>query len=421
MAFGGRKYGMTVSSPVSFSVARPARRPLRVALFSGNYDCVRDGANRALNRLVGYLLDTGMVEVRVFSPRAPRPAFKSVGEVRAVRSLALPGRPEYRLALGLPRGTQRELEAFAPDLVHLSAPDMLGRKAQRWARARGVPVIASLHTRFETYPEYYGLPFLRGPIERYLHRFYGDCDRILVPNQPIATEFASIYGTDRVAIWGRGIDPRLFASTLRDPALRAGWGYAPDDIVPLFFGRLVMEKGLAVFADAIDAVRASGRAVRPLIIGEGPARGWFEKRLPDAVFAGHLDGVALGRAVASADLLINPSVTEAFGNVNLEAMASGLAVVSADVPSAAALIEHGRSGLLVSPLDASAYADAVRTLIDDAALRRRLAVAAREKAGGYRWDDVLGGVLADYRLCLGDHWPAGDLPAAPVIARELAA
>lgn len=405
---------------MTFHFRTPARK-LRVALFSGNYDCVRDGANRALNRLVGYLLDTGRVEVQVFSPRAPTPAFDSAGDVFAVRSLSLPGRPEYRLALGLTRAARTRLEAFAPDLIHLSAPDLLGRQTQKWARARGIPVVASLHTRFETYPAYYGLPFLRGPIERYLGRFYSDCTMVLAPTRPIADELAERHGAERISVWGRGIDPRLFATTLRDEGLRAAWGYAPHDVVPLFFGRLVMEKGLAVFADTIDAIRAAGRRVRPLVVGEGPARGWFERRLPDAVFAGHLDGVALGRAVASADILINPSVTEAFGNVNLEAMASGLAVVSADVPSASALIADGRTGWLVPSHEPAAYARAVAMLADDDELRRNMASAAAAASARHRWSDVLGGVLADYRRCLAERWPLGDEVVKPETMRELVA
>ncbi len=415
--------GMSVSAsplfPTGTARARSSARPIRVALFSGNYDCVRDGANRALNRLVAHLIGKEGIEVRVFSPRAPKPAFESAGDVRAVRSLALPGRPEYRLALGLTRATRAELEAFAPDIVHLSAPDLLGRQAQKWARAQGIPVVASLHTRFETYPAYYGMGFLRPVLERYLDRFYGDCDLILAPTLPIANELAAKHGAGRVSVWSRGIDPAAFHPSLRDEATRAAFGYAPDDVVPLFFGRLVQEKGLGVFADTIDALRASGQMVRPLIVGEGPARAWFEKRVPDAVFAGHLEGAALGRAVASADILINPSVTEAFGNVNLEAMASGLAVVSADVPSASSLIADGRTGWLVEAHKPAAYARAARMLMQEAPLRRAIGTAASKEASRYRWDDVMAGVAADYRRCraLG----GATLDAAPRLLQELAA
>ena len=385
------------------AMASALRRPLRVALFSGNYDCVRDGANQALNRLVAYLMDRVRAEVRIYSPTAPRKAFDSVGDVRSVRSISIPGRPEYRVALGFPHATRQDFDDFAPDIVHLSAPDLLGRQAQKYARARGIPVVASLHTRFETYLDYYRLSFLRGPVERYLDRFYGDCARILCPTRPIAREMEARFGADRVAIWGRGIDPACFRPTLRDEGFRVGLGHMPEDVVPLFFGRLVLEKGLGIFAETIDAVRAQGLAVRPLIIGEGPARGWLAERLPNATFMGHLSGEALGRAVASADILINPSVTEAFGNVNLEAMASGLAIVSANVPSASALIDQGRTGLLVPPRDVGTYAAAVAELIHQPRRRAALGTAAAEAAARFTWDDVLEDVARSYAEAL--HMP----------------
>lgn len=407
------------STPISSSVVpirpvAPRVSPIRIALFSGNYDCVRDGANRALNRLVVHLLHRIGAQVRIYSPTAPQPAFTSVGDVYSVPSLSLPGRPEYRLAIGLTRGVRRDLDAFAPDIVHLSAPDLLGRQAQKHARMRGVPVVASLHTRFETYLDYYRLGFLRGTMERYLDRFYGDADCILAPTLPIRDEMAARHGGARISVWGRGIDPIQFNPALRDPALRAALGYEDREVVPLFFGRLVLEKGLSIFADAIAAIRARGHQVRPLIVGEGPARSWLAERLPNANFMGHLSGADLGRAVASADLLINPSVTEAFGNVNLEAMASGLAVLSADVPSAASLIDAGRTGLLLPAADANAYADAASMLIRAPARLAAMREAAATAASRHRWDDVLQSVVQAYAGLLGILTPVDR--RAPMIA-----
>ncbi len=368
---------------------------MRVALFSGNYNCVRDGANRALNRLVDHLLDRG-AEVRVYSPTIDRPAFAPAGELVSVPSVPIPGRSEFRIALGLPRSVRADVERFAPNLIHVSAPDLLGRGAQKLARRLGVPVVASLHTRFETYFDYYGLGALRGLGEWHLRRFYQDSDRVLAPNAASAESLVGMgVAPEDIAIWGRGIDPTAFSPALRDLGWRRALGYRDDEIVPLFFGRLVIEKGIAVFADTIRLLQTRGHPLRPLIVGTGPAEARFRALLPDAVFTGHLDGRDLGRAVASADILINPSTTEAFGNVNLEAMASGLAVVSADVGSAQALIAPGRSGML-TPAAAPALADAVATLIERPDLRFPLAREAHRAAGGYRWPDILDDVLRSY-------------------------
>lgn len=384
---------------MAFARQRP-EPGLRIALFSGNYDCVRDGANQALNRLVDYLQTEHAAVVRVYTPRTKQPAFASVGDIRSVRSLGLPGRPEYRLALGLTKGARRDLDGFAPDVIHLSAPDWLGWQALGYARQKGIPTVASLHTRFETYADYYRLSFLRKPIERYLDRFYGRCDRILAPTLPIAQDLARAYGEAKVAIWGRGVDRGLFHPSLRSDEVRAAYGYDRDDVVPLFFGRLVLEKGLDVFAETIALLRERHPTLRPLIVGEGPARSWLAQHMPNATFAGHLEGAALGRAIASADILINPSVTEAFGNVNLEAMASGLPVVSADVPSAAALLTHERTGLLVEPKNAAAYAAAVEQLVLHPHRRRWMSAMASAAADGYDWNDVLAHVHRAYIDCL---------------------
>lgn len=378
---------------------RPARRP-RIALFSGNYNCVPDGANQALNRLVAYLMAEADADVRVYSPTIKNPPFAPAGTLVSVPSISLPRRPEYRLALGLPRSIKDDLNRFAPDIVHLSAPDLLGRNAQRMARTLGIPVVASLHTRFETYVDYYGLGFLKRAMERYLHRFYDNSDRILVPNAAIADEMRDAGLGDRVDIWGRGVDRSIFTPARRDEALRRRLGYADGEVAILFFGRLVREKGIDRFTEVIERLRAAGHNLRPLIVGDGPARDAFAQQLPNANFLGHLSGPALGRAVASADILLNPSLTEAFGNVTLEAMAAGLAIVSADVASASALIADGRTGRLVDPDEVDAYVAAIDRLIRFPALRKELGTAAAIEARNYSWNDTLGRVLANYHHCL---------------------
>jgi glycosyltransferase involved in cell wall biosynthesis len=377
--------------------ARALAAGLRIALFSGNYNCVRDGANKALNRLVQFLLDRGAA-VRVYSPTAPRPAFEPAGDLVSVPSFGIPTRSEYRVAPGLPRRIREDIRRFAPTHFHLSAPDWLGTSAQSFARELGVPVIASLHTRFETYLDYYRLNFLSGWMRRRLDRFYAGSDYILVPNRPIAEEFRAKGWGGKVRIWSRGVNRDIFAPERRDMEWRRALGYEDGDAVVLFFGRLVLEKGLDTFEAVVEALRARGDPVRPLVVGDGPARDGFAARLSNTVFTGHLEGAELGRAVASADILVNPSVTEAFGNVNLEAMAAGLAIVSADVGSAQALIDHGRSGLLVPPRDVAAYADAVHRLMYDPAERRRLSAAALAASAAYNWSDVLAEVVETYRL-----------------------
>jgi len=372
----------------------PRGEGLRVALVSGNYNMTSDGANQALNRLAAHLLARG-VRVRVYSPTVARPAFDPVGDLVSVPSLPIPGRRDYRLPVGLPGRIRDDIACFGPDIFHLASPDPLGMAALRLARQAGVPAVASLHTRFETYLDHHGLGLLRPHVERRLERFYRGADHVLAPNRPIAEELARA-GYDRVSIWGRGVDHGRFDPARRDPAWRRAHGYGEEDVIILFFGRLVHEKGIDLFAQAIRRVRAAGRRVRPLIVGDGPARDRLAERLSNLVFTGHLTGDALGRAVSSADILLNPSTTEAFDNVTLEAMSAGLAVVAADVPSSRALIDPGRTGLLVPPVDVEGYAAALCALIDAPERRNALGAAARTASLHYRWPDMLDAVLRCY-------------------------
>lgn len=380
------------------SIRQPAEEKpaegLRLALFSGNYNYTRDGSNQALNRLSAYLIGQGAV-VRVYSPTTDTPAFEPAGELVSAPSVAIPGRREYRLALGLNRALRADLAEFRPTAVHLSAPDLLGAQAGKWARRRGLPVVASLHTRFETYLSYYGLDWLRPGVERYLDRFYGGCDRVLAPNAPIADLLREKGLGERVRVWGRGVDRDRFSPARRDMDWRRSQGLADDEIVVAFLGRLVMEKGLDVLCETLARLR--GQPIRPLIIGEGPARAFVEERLPEAVMTGHLDGADLGRAVSSADILFNPSLTEAFGNASLEGMAAGLAVVCPRAPSTEALIADGQDGVLIERRDAEGYAAAIEGLIAEPLRRVRLGRAARRSSARYDWNAICAEVLAVYR------------------------
>jgi glycosyltransferase involved in cell wall biosynthesis len=372
---------------------------LRVALFSGNYNYTRDGANRALNTLVAHLLAIG-AKVRVYSPTTDRPAFEAEGEVISVPSLALPRRSEFRLALGLPADIRTDIRNFQPNIVHLSAPDWLGWSAQRFAKALRVPTVASMHTRFETYLRYYGLGILERAAVALQRRFYKACDRVLAPNEPCRSHLKSMgVPADRILLWGRGVDTQLFSPCKRDLLFRRGLGFADRDTVVLFLGRLVREKGIDCFSRAIDELRGRGHVLRPLIVGDGPELAPMRARLPDTVFLGHLEGAALSRAVASADILLNPSTTEAFGNVNLEAMAAGLLVVSADAPSAAALIKHHRNGFLCAA-DPICFADQIEGIMRDrfrgAVIRQRAITTARARS----WPVTLESVVRTYSSLL---------------------
>lgn len=369
---------------------------LRVALFSGNYNYTRDGANQAQNLLVDHLLRAG-VAVRVYSPTIPAPAFAPRGDLVDVPAIPMiAGRSEYRIARGLPSRPRRDLEAFAPNLVHVSAPEFLGHAATSWARRRGIPVVAAVHTRFETYFRYYGVAFLEPAILALLRRFYNRADRVLVPTPSVAELTASYGVTTPISLWPRGVNHARFNPAARDLAWRRGLGIADGEVAIGFLGRLVLEKGLDVFGDVIAALERRGVRHRVLVVGEGPARAAFAQRVPHAAFAGFQSGDDLGRAVASMDMLFNPSVTETWGQVTSEAMAAGVPVVAARATGAVDLIEDGVTGFLVTPQQVEDYADALARLIRDPVLRAGAGAASQRRAAGFRWDTANQAVLDAY-------------------------
>jgi len=360
---------------------------LRVALFSGNYNYVRDGANQALNRLVGYLLRQGAA-VRTYAPVVEPAAFPPTGDLVGTPAVPIPFRREYRFPLGLSRANLEDLARFAPDVLHVSSPDVTGHAALRWAEERNLPVLASVHTRFDTYLRYYGLAMAEPWFRRIMRRFYNRCDAIAAPSDSMVEWLRAQGMSKNIGIWSRGVDRTIFDPDRRDLAWRRALGIADDEVAVGFLGRLVMEKGLDVFADTVAALQARGVPHKVLVVGEGPAHDWFAERVPDARFTGILTGAELGRALASMDLLLNPSVTETFGNVTLEAMASGVPVIAARATGSTSLVVDGGTGRLVEPGQIAGFADAVAGYVADPALRILHGVAGEVRSRAYSWDAI---------------------------------
>lgn len=378
---------------------------LRIALYSGNYNFVRDGANQALNRLVEYLLRQGAA-VRVYSPTTDTPAFEPTGDLISVPSIVFPGRSEYRFPTILSPRVKRDLAAFRPNVMQISSPDRVGHRMVSWALDHEIPILASVHTRFETYPRYYNMAFLEPIILTLLRRLYRRCDALVAPSESMAQVLRDQRMNYDVGIWSRGVDRTIFNSGKRDMAWRKSMGLEPDIPVIGFLGRLVMEKGLDVFSDTIDELQRRKIAHQILIIGEGPAKQWFEDRIPQAIFAGFQEGENLSRSVASMDIFFNPSITETFGNVTLESMACGLPVVAAKATGSQSLVKDHESGRLVTPGAILEFADALQRYCEDEELRKAHGKTGELRSEQYSWDQI-NHAVAEIYLRLIRHRQAG--------------
>ncbi|HXI85881.1 MAG TPA: glycosyltransferase family 1 protein [Parvularculaceae bacterium] len=386
------------TEPLRAVVNAPSLQPLRVAIFAGNYNYVMDGPVRALNLLVAHLLKRGH-QALVFAPTTRTPVIDHAGELVSIPSVPLPGlRREYRLGLGLRGEARRRLDEFEPDLIHIAAPDITGLAALNYAEKRDIPVVASFHTRFDTYPRYYGARWLERHVTGYMRRFYARCLQVYPPSQSMADDLKRDGIGEDIRLWSRGVDSALFNPDKRDLAWRRSVGFGDDDIVILFVGRLVREKGIDVFAETVRRAASRNAKIKTLIVGDGPERANFENEMPDGVFVGYQDGEALARSYACADIFFNPSITEAFGNVTLEAMAAGVPAVCATASGSVSLVNDGATGYFSPPEAGPAgFLEKIEILAASPELRRRFGRAGRERALDFNWDVILDGLIANYR------------------------
>jgi glycosyltransferase involved in cell wall biosynthesis len=366
---------------------------LRVALVTGSYNFIADGVALTLNRLVAYLESVG-VEVLIIAPVAKTAAFDHAGEVAPAPSAPFPFRNDYRLAFGLTPALRRRLEAFAPDIVHAATPDWLGYQALTFARARGIPAVASYHTRYETYLKDYGLGFLSDVLTEWLKRFYGGFDEVYAPSPSMIDSLIADGFADNIALWGRGVDTQRFDPARRSGAFRARLGSDDETSVIAYVGRLVREKRLDTLGQVSERIAHLDH--RLLVVGDGPDRAMLEQAVPHAFFTGFLTGEDLATAYASADIFLFPSDTETFGAVTLEAMASGLPAVCADATGSRSLVVPGVTGFLAPRGAAAVFAGHIETLARDPSLRRRMGAAARARSLSFTWDADMASLLARY-------------------------
>lgn len=362
-----------------------------------------NGVALTLGHLVEGLRARGHV-VSIVRPRQ-RPADGAAEShdpaLTLVPGLPLPGYEALRFGLPARVRLRERWTSPRPDVVYVATEGPLGWSAVRAARLLGIPVRAGFHTNFHRYAPHYHAGWLQQGIARYLRSFHNRTDGTLVPTAELRDDLQSA-GFRNLTVLGRGVDGRLFSPARRSAALRRAWGASESDVVALHVGRIAPEKNVELAVRAYRAMRETGGAVRFVMVGDGPSRGALQEALPDVVFAGAMTGELLAEHYASADVFLFPSATETFGNVTLEAMASGLVVVAYDYAAARAHIEPGHSGVLVPYRDADAFVEAAAALTRSPARRLEIRARVRETVAHLHWDHV----VARFETWLAEAWRA---------------
>jgi glycosyltransferase involved in cell wall biosynthesis len=366
-------------------------RPWRIDLVTETWPPEVNGVAMTLARLTEGLRARGHL-VRVVRPRQPGDGPPGRRRRGASGDVLRPGwaLPMYRdLRFGLPcrQALERLWSRRPPDLVHLATEGPLGWSGLKAAERLRLPICSSFHTHFEAYSRHYGLGFLAGWVEEQLGRFHARCGATLVPGPDLAERLRA-RGVPGVHVMGRGVDTERFAPALRDPALRAAWGLGAEDLALVVSGRLASEKNLPLAVRVLEALRRQQPGTRLVLIGDGPERARLA-RVPGVVLVGSVPHAEVGRPLASCDLFLFPSLTETFGNVLLEAMASGLASLSFRYAASALHVVDGVNGRHVAPGDEGAFLGAAQALAAHADVRARLGVQARESALRVGWEHVV--------------------------------
>ncbi|MDB5349550.1 MAG: glycosyltransferase [Planctomycetota bacterium] len=374
---------------------------MRVTLVTETYFPQVNGVSRTLGQLVRVLRAAGD-HVQLVHPDYGAPAESPDDQL--VRSIRVPFYQELRLPLPPFRTALRAIDEFEPDILHIATEATLGLAALRHALSRKIPVVSSFHTNFDQYTNHYGVGWTRGALWQYFRWFHNQTRQTYVPSLATISELEA-KGLKRLVLWPRGVDGTLFRpdrSGRED--IRRSLGFTPEDVVIGHVSRIAVEKNVAYLGESLERVASLRPNARVLIVGDGPARPDLEAKLAGvARFVGYRTGDDLADHYAAADLFAFASLTETFGNVILEAMASGLPVVAVRSGGPGEIIQPGETGLLVAPdAPASVFADALIGLVDDATARARMSASARAYALSQTWEAIMRALRDRYEAIVGE-------------------
>lgn len=365
---------------------------MRIAYFAGSMKPGHDGVTRVLYRMSDYLQEKQINHI-FFSAITPPLEEQSV-PMHRIPSVQFPLNNEYRVAVPGQRQIEEQLEAFRPDILHFNSPCSLGYAAIKYGKNHNIPVVATYHTHFASYARYYRVKMLERFSWSYFRNIYNSCEKLYVPSEPLVEELH----THRIAnleCIPHGVDTNLFHPKHRNDLWKVDLGVG-DKFVLFFAGRLVWEKDLKILAATYRLLKSKRNDIAFVIAGDGPARNELERMMPDAIFLGFQSGQNLSEAYASSDVFVFPSTTETFGNVTIEAMASGIPPVCADKGGASGIIKDGVTGFLTKPRDAEDMALKIELLLDHPERRAEIAKQAFLYGQEQTWERSFEKMLLSY-------------------------
>ncbi|WP_110708874.1 glycosyltransferase family 1 protein [Salinicola sp. CR57] len=360
---------------------------MRVALVSETWAPEVNGVAHTLSQLASHLASKGVL-LQLIRPSPVNGERDALAERDIhVRGIALPIYADVHIGLPCRRRLIRLWRQERPDAIYIATEGPLGWSALNAARHLRIPVVSGFHTNFDQYASNYHLGWSIPIARRGLRYFHNRCEATLVPTAA-QQQMLESSGYRRVSVLARGVDAQRYRPSRRDVELRREWGAGPHQPVALYVGRLASEKNIDLLADTMAAMQRVNPALVQVLVGDGPARKTIARRLPEAVFTGFKTGETLARHYASADMFIFPSLSETFGNVVPEAMASGLAVVAFDHAAAGELITDNIDGRLVPPEDAQGFIQAASELCRQPAIYARLGRQAHQRVSSLSWSHI---------------------------------
>lgn len=381
---------MSDFDPLQIDRFYPAQPSLRIAVVTETYPPDINGVAHTISKIVEGLRARGhsLMLVRPKHRLDGSPLTENGFQEVLMRGAPIPMYKQLRLGLPAQGALQKLWLKQRPDLVHIATEGPLGWSAARAARKLNIPTSSDFRTNFHAYSQFYGFGWLKGAIVSYMRKFHNSTHCTMVPTQGLMAELSKI-GFEKLMVVPRGVDTEHFSPEFRSQALRDSWGVTPETQVLLSVGRLAVEKNLDMVMRCFQALRAKNMPVKLVVVGDGPLRQALEISCPEAIFTGQKTGQSLVEHYASADLFIFPSLTETFGNVTIEAMASGLAVIAYDHAAAGQLIQHEQNGMLISVQNEHGLVDACTRVLQNNELRMSIRNHSRQTAVEHDWNSVV--------------------------------